>query len=80
MLFKDKAEECITQMNAELECRVIERASQLQESNTYLTSLIEISIALNESLDLNEVLDLISDLVAQLRSTYASGSKAIVAA
>ena len=67
-------------MNAELERRVIERTSQLQESNTYLTSLIEISIALNESLDLNEVLDCISDLVAQLRGTYASGSKAIVAA
>ena len=67
-------------MNAELERRVIERTSQLQESNTYLTSLIEISIALNESLDLNEVLDRISDLVAQLRRTYASGSKAIVAA
>jgi len=80
ILFKGKAEECIRQMNAELERRVIERTSQLQESNTYLTSLIEISIALNESLDLNEVLDCISDLVAQLRGTYASGSKAIVAA
>ena len=75
-----KAEESIRQMNAELERRVIERTSQLQESNTYLTSLIEISIALNESLDLNEVLDRISDLVAQLRRTYASGSKAFVAA
>ena len=67
-------------MNAELERRVIERTSQLQESSTYLTSLIEISIALNESLDLNEVLDRISDLVAQLRRIYASGSEAIVAA
>ena len=75
-----KAEESIRQMNAELERRVIERTSQLQESNTYLTSLIEISIALNESLDLNEVLDRISDLVAQLCRIYASGSKAIVAA
>jgi PAS domain S-box-containing protein len=51
------AEERIRQMNAELERRVIERTHQLQESNTYLTSLIETSIALNESLDLNEVLD-----------------------
>jgi C4-dicarboxylate-specific signal transduction histidine kinase len=51
------AEERIRQMNAELERRVSERTSQLQESNTYLTSLIETSIALNESLDLNEVLD-----------------------
>ena len=47
------------QINAELERRVSKRTSQLQESNTYLTSLIETSIALNESLDLNEVLDLI---------------------
>ena len=51
------AEERIQQMNAELERRVSERTSQLQESNTYLTSLIETSIALNESLDLNAVLD-----------------------
>ena len=36
--------------------------------------------ALNEGLDLNEILDRISDLVAQLRRNYASGSKAIVAA
>jgi C4-dicarboxylate-specific signal transduction histidine kinase len=40
MPFKGKAEEDIRQMNAELERRVIERTSQLQESNTYLTSLI----------------------------------------
>jgi C4-dicarboxylate-specific signal transduction histidine kinase len=44
-------------MNAELERRVLERTSQLQESNTFLSTLIETSIALNESLDLNEVLD-----------------------
>jgi len=54
---RKQAEERIKQMNAELERRVSERTSQLQESNTYLTSLIETSIALNESLDLNEVLD-----------------------
>jgi PAS domain S-box-containing protein len=54
---RKQAEERIRQMNTELERRVIERTSQLQESNTYLTSLIETSIALNESLDLNEVLD-----------------------
>jgi PAS domain S-box-containing protein len=54
---RKQAEERIRQMNAELERRVIKRTSQLQESNTYLSSLIETSIALNESLDLNEVLD-----------------------
>ena len=54
---RKQAEERIKQMNAELERRVIKRTSQLQESNAYLTSLIESSIALNESLDLNEVLD-----------------------
>src|SRR4030095_16928768 len=54
---RKQTEERIRQMNAELERRVVERTSQLQESNTYLTSLIETSMALNESLDLNEVLD-----------------------
>jgi C4-dicarboxylate-specific signal transduction histidine kinase len=54
---RKQTEERIRQMNAELERRVIERTSQLQESNKYLMSLIETSIALNESLDLNEVLD-----------------------
>ncbi|HLO17451.1 MAG TPA: histidine kinase N-terminal 7TM domain-containing protein, partial [Anaerolineales bacterium] len=54
---RKQAEERIRQMNAELERRVSERTGQLQESNAYLTSLIETSIALNESLDLNEVLD-----------------------
>jgi PAS domain S-box-containing protein len=54
---RKQAEERIRQMNAELELRVAERTKQLQESNAYLTSLIETSIALNESLDLNEILD-----------------------
>jgi len=57
MTERKQAEERIRQMNAELERRVIERTGQLQESNAYLTSLIETSIALNESLDVNEVLD-----------------------
>jgi two-component system NtrC family sensor kinase len=54
---RKQAEEHIKQMNAELERRVLERTSQLQESNTFLTTLIETSIALNESLDLNAILD-----------------------
>lgn len=54
---RKQAEERIRQMNTELERRVSERTGQLEESNAYLTALIEISIALNESLDLNEVLD-----------------------
>jgi PAS domain S-box-containing protein len=63
---RKQAEERIRQMNAELERRVSDRTSQLQESNTYLTALIETSIALNESLDLNEVLDRILVQVHQL--------------
>jgi PAS domain S-box-containing protein len=54
---RKQTEARIRQMNTDLERRVIERTRQLQESNAYLTSLIETSIALNESLDLNEVLD-----------------------
>ena len=54
---RKQVEERIRQMNAELERRVSERTSQLKESNAYLSTLIETSIALNESLDLNEVLD-----------------------
>ena len=54
---RKQAEERIKQMNAELERRVLERTSQLQESNAFLTTLIETSIALNESLDLNAILD-----------------------
>ena len=54
---RKQAEERIRQMNAELERRVIERTRQLQESNAFLKTLIETSISLNESLDLNEVLD-----------------------
>jgi PAS domain S-box-containing protein len=54
---RKQAEERIRQINAALEHRVNERTSELQESNKYLTSLIETSIALNESLDLDEVLD-----------------------
>ena len=63
---RKQAEERIKQMNAELERRVRDRTSQLQESNKYLTSLIETSIALNESLDLNEVLDRILEQVHRL--------------
>jgi len=47
----------IREMNIELERRVSDRTRQLRESNIYLTTLIESSIALYESLDLNEVLD-----------------------
>ena len=54
---RKQAEERIRQMNVELERRVARRTGELQETNAYLTSLIETSIALNESLDLNEVLD-----------------------
>ena len=54
---RKQAEERIRQMNLKLESRVAERTRQLQESNAYLSSLIETSIALNESLDLNAILD-----------------------
>src|SRR5688500_12135971 len=68
---RKQADERIRQMNSELERRVSERTSQLQESNTYLTSLIETSIALNESLDLNEVLDRILVQVYKLAPARA---------
>ncbi len=42
---RKQAEELIRQMNTELENRVNERTSQLQESNAYLTALIETSTA-----------------------------------
>jgi len=54
---RKQAEERIRQMNTELERRVNERTSQLQESNASLTTLIETSIALNENLDLDSVID-----------------------
>lgn len=54
---RKQAEERIKHMNADLERRVGERTSELQESNTYLTTLIETSIALHERLDLDAVLD-----------------------
>ena len=54
---RKQVEERIRQMNLDLERRVVERTRQLQESNAYLSSLIETSIALNESLDLNAILD-----------------------
>lgn len=54
---RKQAEERIHQLNLDLEHRVAERTRQLQESNQYLSSLIETSIALNESLDLNAILD-----------------------
>ena len=41
----------------ELEERVIERTIQLQESNANLSALAESSLALNKTLDLDEVLD-----------------------
>jgi PAS domain S-box-containing protein len=63
---RKQTEEHIRQMNAELERRVAERTSELQESNAYLTSLIETSIAINESLDLNEVLDRILEQAHKL--------------
>jgi PAS domain S-box-containing protein len=63
---RKQAEERIRQMNAELERRVAERTSELRESNAYLTSLIETSIAINESLDLNEVLDRILEQAYKL--------------
>jgi PAS domain S-box-containing protein len=54
---RKQAEERIRQLNVELEHRVVERTTQLRESNAYLSSLIETSIALNESLDVNAILD-----------------------
>ena len=42
---------------SELEERVIQRTIQLQESNANLSALAESSLALNKTLDLDEVLD-----------------------
>lgn len=45
------------QWKNELEMRVAERTTRLQEANVNLSALVESAIALNKTLDLNEVLD-----------------------
>lgn len=51
------AEERIIQMNAELEERVRDRTAEIQVSNKYLSTLLETTLIINKSLNLNDIFD-----------------------
>ena len=53
------AEEALHRVHAELEIRVTERTSELKSANEFLESMLATALAINSSLDLDEVLDLI---------------------
>jgi PAS domain S-box-containing protein len=54
---RKQAEDRLAEWNAQLENLIRERTLEIQDVNLHLTTLIHVSMALNKSLDLNEVLD-----------------------